>query len=290
MFKRFKRKLASAAHKRPRRNTVYDVSPRPGFETSSDGSPRPDTCKRILPQERGSPPQPGIGAWPDARVKNKKLAKPKDVCHFKLDNDDGKPPSLEIGPPPGPKDKEIDDPQCPVSAQSNIDQQEVEDTLIEHEAAKLITLQTPSRKLPALLLLPCTFQRTQALVHARQDLRAVESELATTAAELRNLVAARLELEEHDGLEVPGAFHDDDAYAERERRRLLMSTLERKIVLCEQDLEDLEARRLRLEADLETLQEQFLDDLERAVRDDVSAKASVSKVGGSEKSCIWWTE
>jgi chaperonin cofactor prefoldin len=289
MFKRFKRKLASAAHKRPQRNTVYDVSPRPGFETSSDGSPRPDTCKRILSQERGSPPQPGIGAWPDARVKTKKLAKPEDVCHFKLDNDDGESPSLEIGPPPGPKDEEISSPQCPIRAQSNSNQQEVEDSLIKDEAAKLITLRTPSRKLRALLLPPCTFQRTQALVHARQDLRAVESELATTSAELRNLIAAKSELEELDDSEVPGAFFDDDAYAEKERRRLLMATLERKIGLCEQDLEDLESRRPRLEADLEALQEKFLDDFERAVRDDVAAKASVSKVGDSGKSCVWWT-
>jgi hypothetical protein len=67
-----------------------------------------------------------------------------------------------------------------------------------------------------------------------------------------------------------------------------MVTLERKIGLCEQDLEGLEAQRPRLEADLEALQEQFLDDLERAVRDDVAAKASISKVRDLGKSCIWW--
>jgi hypothetical protein len=59
-------------------------------------------------------------------------------------------------------------------------------------------------------------------VHARQDLRAAESDLATTAAEMDNLVVARNELEESDGREVPGAFFDDDAYADRERRLLLM--------------------------------------------------------------------
>lgn len=227
-------------------------------------------------------------AKPEERVE--RLERPENVSHFKFDGDDCGSPDAVIRPPPGPKDKEIDDPQCPVSAQSNIDQQEVEDSVIGDEAAKLITLQTPSRKLRALLLPPCTFQRTQALVHARQDLRAVESELTTTAAELRNLIAAKSELEELDDREIPGAFFGDDAYADRERRRLLMATLERKIGLCEQGLEDLEALRPRLEADLEALQEQFLDDLERAVRDDVATKASISKVEDSGKSCIWWTE
>lgn len=82
---------------------------------------------------------------------------------------------------------------------------------------------------------------------------------------------------------------DDDAYAEKERRRLLMTTIKKKIRFCELTLEDLEAQKPRLEADLEALQEQFFDDLEQAVRDDLVACASRSKTGGSWKTGVWAT-
>jgi hypothetical protein len=154
---------------------------------------------------------------------------------------------------------------------------------------KLVTLRKPNNKLQALLLTPTTYQQTQALIHARQDLRAAESELTTTTAELENLVAAKSALEEQDGREVPGAFLDDESYADRERRRLLMSAIERKISFCRQTLEYLGVQRPRLEADFEALQERFFDDLERAVRVDVAAKSSVSDVGNSGKEAVWRT-
>jgi hypothetical protein len=211
MFKRIKRKLASGRHKSTRREKVYEEP----LESSSDAPFKSDPWDRTLLQERGSPPQPEIVAKPDERVK--RLERPENVSHFNFDSNDCGPHGPAIYPPPGPRDQELDYLQYLVRAQSNIHQQEVEDSLIGDEAAKLITLRTPARKLRALLLPPCTFQRTQALVHARQDLRAVESELATTAAELRNLIAAKSELDGQDGREVPGAFFDDDAYTERER-------------------------------------------------------------------------
>lgn len=287
MLKRIKRKLASAVRKRTPRDKVYSAVPVPRADSSSDESPSPgDSRTRIPPKGRRGSPQSEIVAKPDTRVK--KLTKPENVSCFRLDSNYCKPLGGATRPPPGPNDKENDDPQCPVTARGNVSQHEVEDSLIEDEAAKLITPQTPSRKLRALLLLSCTLQRTQALVHARQDLRAVGSELATTAAELESLVGAKSSLEDEDSHEVPGAFFDDDACVERERRKLLMPTLERKIGLCRQDLEDLKAQRPRLEAGLEALQEHFLDDLERAVRNDVAAKASASNVANSGDSNIWW--
>lgn len=104
-----------------------------------------------------------------------------------------------------------------------------------------------------------------------------------------NLVAAQNELEEQDYREVSGAFLDDNAYADRERRQLLMATIKKKIRFCELTLEDCEAQRPRLKADVEALREQFLDDLERAVRDDVVAGPSRSKAGGSGKAGAWTT-
>lgn len=62
-------------------------------------------------------------------------------------------------------------------------------------------------------------------MYARQDLKAIQSELATTAAEMDNLIAAQNELEEQDYREVPVTFLDDDAYADRERRQLLMASI-----------------------------------------------------------------
>lgn len=152
---------------------------------------------------------------------------------------------------------------------------------------KFITIHTSNQQLQALLLPPFTHQRTRALVHARQDLRAVVSELTTTAAEMDNLVVAQNELEKQNCRGVPGAFLDEEAYADRKRRWLLMTTIEKKIRFCELTLEDHEAQRPRLEADLEALQEQFFDDLKRVVRDDLVACASRSKAGGSGKVGAW---
>ena len=287
MFNKIRRKLASVTRKRTRDPEGFTRAT-PGFDSARDAFPWHDPWRRILPKERRSPPQPGIGARTDARVE--RLTITEQVSNLKLDSDVCKPPGAANRPPPKPKDDEIDDPQGLVRAQSNSHQQEVGESLVEDETVKFITFQARSQKLRALLLPPCTFQRTQALIHARQDLQAAEPELATTAAEMENLVVARSELEQQDGLEVPGAFFDDDAYADRERRQLLMATIEKEISFWRRKLEYLEAQRPQLEADLEALQEQFLDDLERAVRDDVAAKASVSKTGKSGKSAILWTE
>lgn len=145
-------------------------------------------------------------------------------------------------------------------------------------------------KFQARLLTPIVYQKTQALIHARQDLRAVESELATTTAEMENLVAAKCELEGQDGWEVPGAFLDDEAYTDKERLRLLTATIDKKINFAKQTLEFLKAQRPRLEADFEALQEQYFDDLERAVRDDAAATALASKARSSRKSPVLCTE
>jgi len=281
MFKRIRRKLAAASRKRKQNAEVYAVA-RQGFDFASDESPSPGNLrKRIFPQECGSPPQP-----PDARVQ--KLAKPNNVSHLQFENDDRTSPGAAMRLSLEPKD-ESDDQQCDVQPQSSPRQQEEQKSLTGNEDMKFITLETPRQKLQALLLPPPTHQRTQALIHARQDLRAADSELATTAAELENLVAANSELEEQNDFEIPGAFLDDNAYAHRERRRLLMATIEKKTSFARQTLEYLEAQKSRLEADLEALQEQFLDDLERAVRDDTAANVLGAKVEGPGKSAFLWT-
>jgi len=86
---------------------------------------------------------------------------------------------------------------------------------------------------------------------------------------------------------MPRAFFDDDTYTDRERRRLLIATIQKKASFARQTLEYLEAQKPRLEADLEALQEKLFDDLERAVRDDVAANALGANVGvrRSQLSC-----
>lgn len=54
-------------------------------------------------------------------------------------------------------------------------------------------------------------------------------------------------------------------------------------------MEDNEAQRPGLEADLEALQEQFFDDLERVLRDDLVACAPRSNAGGPGKAGAWTT-
>jgi hypothetical protein len=277
MFKRIRRKLATAPRKRKRDPEVYAVA-RAGVNFASDESPSPsDPRKRSFPKEHESPPQLRTEEFPDAQVK--KVAKPMNVSHPQLDSDDRTSPSAAIRPPPEPKDIESDNLQCRGRAQNGSCQQEAEESLTGNEDMKFITLQTGHQKLQALLIPQLTYQRTQALIHARQDLRAADSELATTAAELNNLIVAKSELEEQNDYEIPGAFFDDDAYTDRERRRLLMATIEKKSSFAKQTLEYLEMQKPRLEADLEALQEQFLDDLERAVRDDKAANALGAKLG-----------
>lgn len=104
-----------------------------------------------------------------------------------------------------------------------------------------------------------------------------------------NLVAAQNELEGQDHRQVPGTFLDDDAYADNERRQLLMASIKKKIRFCELTLEDSEVQRPQLEAEVEALQEQFLDDLERAVRDDVAAGPSRPKAGVLGRAGAWTT-
>lgn len=286
MFKKAKRKLVTATHEAARRARAY-VAVRHISASSSDGEPLPAPRKRVFPKKRETSPRPGITLKRKAVVKN--LAKPGNASQLDLDSDDRTASCAANRPPPGSKDPEDNNPQPYASIKSSARQQEAEDSSIGNEDMKFITLRFPTQQLQALLLPPFTHQRTRALVHARQDLRVVKSELPTTAAEMDNLVVAQSELEEQDYPEVPGAFLDKDAYAERERRRLLMTTIKKKIRFCELTLEDLEAQKPRLEADLEALQEQFFDDLEQAVRDDSVACASRSKAGGSWKTGVWAT-
>ena len=286
MFKRAKGKLAAATHNVARRARAY-AAVRHLTDSSSDEEPLPDPRERILAKKRESSTRPGITLKRKAVFK--KPTKPENESQLNFDSDGRTAPCAANRRPLGPEDQEDDNPQPCVRMQSSARQQEAEDSSIGNEDMKFITIRTPNQQLQAILLPPFTHQRTRALAYARQDLRAVKSELATTAAEMDSLVAAQNELEEKDYCKVPGAFLEDDAYADRERRRLLMTTIKKKIRFCQLTLEDLEAQKPQLKADLEALQEQFFDDLEQAMRDDSVACASRSKAGGSWKTGVWAT-
>jgi hypothetical protein len=116
----------------------------------------------------------------------------------------------------------------------------------------------------------------------------VESELAMTTAKMQNLVTARSELQEQDEHEVPGAFFDEHSCAEKERRRMLMRTLERKISICREALEDLELQRPHLAAEFDTLQEQHFDDLERAMRDVLAVPSPMINDKDLRQAAVWW--
>lgn len=155
MFKRIKRKLAAASRKRKRDPEVYAVA-RPGFDFASDESPPPsDSRKRSLPQEHETPPQPGIEAFPDARVNE--LATPKNVSPPQLKSDDRTNSCAAIRSPLEPKDQENDSPQSHVEAQSTSNQQEEHESLTGNEDMKFITLQTGHQKLQALLIPQLTY-------------------------------------------------------------------------------------------------------------------------------------
>lgn len=155
MFKRIRRKLAAPARKVTRRHHAYSAARHRSESSSSDGSPRPDPWKRVLPKERGSPPQPGIGDFPDARVK--KLATSWNIPQPQLDSDiedRTSPGGVVDGPALGSKCNKIDIPQCHCRAQSASPcQQEAEESLTaEDEAMKFITLRSRHHKLQALLV------------------------------------------------------------------------------------------------------------------------------------------
>lgn len=286
-----------ALSKVARRARTYAAFRRP-TDSSSDGELLPDPWKRILPKKRASSPRQGLRKKRRTGVEN--LARPGNasqlepdsdgckapcagVSNLNLDSDDRTVTCGAIHPPPESKNRGDDNPQPCVKTQSSSRQQEAHNSSIENEDMRFITIQALNQQHRALLLPSFAYQRTRALVYARHDLRAVKSELATTAAELDNLVSAQNELEEQDHREVPGAFLDENAYVARERLLLLMNSVKKKIRFCELTLKDSEAQRPRLEAEFEALQEQFFDDVERAVRDDLVACASRSSAGGSGK-------
>jgi len=282
MFKRIRRKLATATRKRTQRIDV-NALPKPRFESASNSVHTPRGSRRsLLSPELRSPREARLAA------KRNLFSKLENKSHFKLDRDElwGD----DIGERSGPRLTSRENGQEDISPKAQDSLRELEDGGSPgFDAMRFITVQSPHKKILALLLPAAFYQRTQALVHARQDLRAADCELATTAAELQNLVSARSSLDEHDGHEVPGAFFDEDSYADRERRRLLMSTIEKKNGFCRQTMECLEVQKPRLEADFEVLQELFFDGLERAVRDDATADASASEGGDLGKSAVWWT-
>lgn len=303
MFKNAKLKLSTAISKVARRARAHAEFRRP-TDSSSDGEPLPDPWKRILPKKRASSPRQGLRKKRRTGVEN--LARPGNASQLEPDSDGCKAPCAGVSnlnldsddrtvncgaihPPPESKNRGDDNPQSCVKTQSRSRQQEAHNPPIENADMRFITIHTLNQQHRALLLPSFVHQRTRALVYARQDLRAVNSELATAAAELDNLVLAQNELEEQDYREVPGAFLDDDAYVDRERRLLLVNTVKKKIRFCELTLKDAEAHRPWLEANFEVLQEQLCGDVERAVRDDLVACASRSRAGGTGRADAWTT-
>jgi hypothetical protein len=276
MFKHIRR--SAAVRRKTRRPEVYGV-PNPRFEFTSDefASPVVDSQRSLLSQELASPPGSRLAAKRGVEIVN--LAESENVSLLDLDNNVRK---FDIDRFPRQRRtlQESKRESNVAKAQRSTCELE-EDASPESETMEFVTVRRASAKAPALLLPPIAYQRSQALVLKRQDLRAVESELATTAAKMQNMVAARSGLEEQDDGEVPGAFidEDEDSYAEREGRRLLMFTIDKKMNLCQQTLDDMEASRVHLEAEFDTLLEQYLDDLERAVRDDLTIDAKLA---------VWW--
>lgn len=286
MLKRIRRKLAAATRRKPPRAEVYAV-PKSRLDSASDGSLSPrDSRKPLLSEKFHSQQEPRLSAKRGADSNH--IAKSEDVSHLTLHHGEPHGNDVKSYPRPQVATQEIKPEKTLIKSPSHHSELEERDSS-ESEVMKFITIGKPGREVRALLLTPLMYQRIQALVHARQDLRATESELATTAAELNNLVVAKNELEEQDDCEVPGSFFDDDAYADRERRRLLLSTIEKKIGFCAKALEDLGRERPRCVAGVETQQKQYLDILERAVRDDRSADVLPLKVENPGNSAIWWT-
>jgi len=287
MFKSIRRKLVAATRRKSQRTEVYAV-PKPRLDTASDGSPSPkDSRKPLLPKELQIPQGPKPAADRGADVNH--LVKSEAIPFPNLDRGEPYGDDVVNDPRPQASNQEIKHDEFLIKPPSHPGDLEEEEDSSKSEAMKFITIRNPSREIQALLLTPLMYQRTRALVHARQDLRATESELATTATEMDNLVSAKKELEEQDDRGVPGAFLDDEAYADRERRQLLRSTIEKKIGSCARALKNLEREKRRFVAGFETRQEQYFKVLERAVRDDASAKMLPLEVEDPGNSAIWWT-
>lgn len=223
MLKNFRRKLATATHNVTRRARAHAAFRRP-TDSSSDGEPLPDLWKRILPKERASSLHPGFKPKRKAPVKNLPASE-KNGSNLNLDSDGRAALDVSIPPPLGSKDQEDVNRQPSVKRHNSPRQQGAQDLIIGNGDMRFITIHTLNQQHRALPLPSFTYPKTRALMYARQDLKAIQSELATTAAEMDNLIAAQNELEEQDYREVPVTFLDDDAYADRERRQLLMASI-----------------------------------------------------------------
>jgi len=288
MFKRLRRKLAGAARNKTKRPEVCAATTSL-LESTSGASTSSRESLNLLPSDKLMLlPEPKVVAGLGAEIND--LSKSESVSHLRPENrlqlDDDGPADTYRRQKVTLQEKKREDSVVKVRKSS----WELEERVPSDgpETMRFVTLRKPHSRNHALLLTPFVYRRSQALVHTRQDLRAVESELTTTAAEMQNLVAAKGALEDEDDREVPGAFFDDDGYAAKERRRLLMTTIDKKTNICKAKLEDLEAQRPQLAAELDTLQEQYLDNLERAVRDDLAVLPPTPPTKDRRESFTWW--
>lgn len=263
------------------------------FDSASEKATPPPTesQERLLSQEPKSPAGPHLAATRNAKTNN--LSNTEDVSPFDLDGHAG-PSSMTANR---------------AHHESKTQESEHMDDLTGKEGAthwdtywldedswspadgpmKFIRVRREDRQAKGLLLTAAVYQRVQAFHGSRQHLRVLVSELAVNTTKMRNLVEAKSELEDQAYRKIPGAFVDENDYAARERRHLLMSGIESKLRSCRHALEIVEAERLTAEAELEAVQEQLLDDLERAWREHRPPTGSVPEVGNRGQSSAWWS-
>jgi hypothetical protein len=133
---------------------------------------------------------------------------------------------------------------------------------------KVVTIGYEHENHRALLLTPQTLLRVQALAHTRRDLRDLEPHLDATVARIGDLLSMNSKLTVQGKFEISGAFPDEEPDAERERWRALTLATRNNLTIGRKTLENLEAQRVLLLAELETLQKSFFEDLDYALRHD----------------------
>jgi hypothetical protein len=275
MFTKLRCKVTALMRRTKSPTDIY-ANPQPHYlDSESDQSLSPTTSQQFLlsikPVKCTRPaltPKRGSGT--------NGLSKSEDVSYLSLNDDDRLPRHSDLQPmnqSPMESRSRSRLAECErnlvAAAREPFDLPQAEESSPEHGSAmKLVTIGYKHEDYRALLLMPHTLSRVQALAQIRRDVRDLESHLDATAARVGDLLSMQSKPTVQGEFQVSGEFPDEEADEERERWRALMLATRNNLMIGRKTLKDLEAQRALLLTDLETLQEGFFEDFGSALRDE----------------------
>lgn len=263
MFKAVKRSAASIFRKKKKRTKVYTL-PRPTFQRSPSASFSSwDQCSQQAEARSTTVPSP----IPPRGFAGDSFIESNDVSS-----------QIFVGQADGNRDFDGDEdfPATPTrhtrsgAKQGRPDATDIVDVFAvndsqESEVLRLVNVILEGKQRQALLLTTAILERLHAIAKLRQQLREVESEIATRA-EKREGVMARSEVDaRRETFAMPGAFPSEESAGSEASRRGLFSALQKRVSIKDRTVERLKAQRSDSMAELDRLKQLVLESLLEAV-------------------------